>query len=569
VGCPTKVDGVTPPALRPTRRPARTLTELRGLLAEAGSLTSADAPSGPVVQARLAGGSAGAIDGDAVLQDVVLQGVTHDSRAVRPGDLYAALPGAHAHGAAFTAAAVAAGAAAVLTDAAGAAMLAGAVTVPVVVTEGPRRDLAQVADWLYGQPSRRLTLLGVTGTNGKTTSAFLIDAGLRAAGHRTGLLGTVETRIGDERLDSVRTTPESADLQALFAVMVERGITAATMEVSSHALAQHRVDGLRFAGALFTNLSQDHLDYHPTMRDYFEAKAKLFEPERSAAAVIGTDPAAGSWGAELAARVPGALTYAPDPSADWWPDDLVMSERGSTFTARGPRGVEVPVRVHLPGRFNVVNALGALALLVTAGVPAEAAAAGIGELTGVPGRMERVERGQPYLALVDYAHTPDAVETVLTSVRGLIDGRLIVVLGCGGDRDRAKRPLMGAAAARLADLAFFANDNPRSEDPADILAQMSAGASRAGTSAAKVTVIPDRAEAIAAAVAEAGPGDAVVIAGKGHERGQEQHGVVAPFDDREVLAAAILAALGGPPGDGAADGGVGGAPGSGSRAVRR
>jgi UDP-N-acetylmuramoyl-L-alanyl-D-glutamate--2,6-diaminopimelate ligase len=325
--------------------------------------------------------------------------------------------------------------------------------------------------------------------------------------------------------------------------MVERGVTAATMEVSSHALAQHRVDGLCFAGALFTNLSQDHLDYHSTMRDYFEAKALLFEPHRSAVSVVGIDAAAGAWGPELAARVPGSITYAPEPPADWWADGLLVGERGSSFTARGPRGVAVPVEVQLPGRFNVVNALGALALLVATGVAPDAAAAGIGALAGVPGRMERVEAGQPYLAVVDFAHTPDAVETVLSSVRGLIDGRLIVVLGCGGDRDRAKRPLMGAAAARLADLAFLTNDNPRSEDPAEILAQMSVGVDSVAGSAAKVTVIHDRAEAIAAAVAEAGPGDAVVVAGKGHERGQEHNGVVTPFDDRATLADEIAASL--------------------------
>jgi UDP-N-acetylmuramoyl-L-alanyl-D-glutamate--2,6-diaminopimelate ligase len=277
------------------------------------------------------------------------------------------------------------------------------------------------------------------------------------------------------------------------------------------------------------------------MRDYFEAKARLFEPERTAASVIGIDPAAGPWGPELAARVPAAVTYAPELPADWWADDLVVGARGSSFTARGPRGLSVPVEVRLPGRFNVANALGALGLLVAAGIAPDAAAAGIASLAGVPGRMEQIEAGQPYLALVDYAHTPDAVEAVLTSVRGLVDGRVIVVLGCGGDRDRAKRPLMGAAAARLADLAFLTNDNPRSEDPAEILAQMTAGVARVPTSAAKVTVIQDRAEAIAAAVAEAGPGDAVVVAGKGHERGQEQNGVITPFDDRAVLAETITA----------------------------
>jgi UDP-N-acetylmuramoyl-L-alanyl-D-glutamate--2,6-diaminopimelate ligase len=478
---------------------------------------------------------------DADSADVVLHGVTHDSRAIRPGDLYAALPGAHAHGARFAAAAVAAGAVAVLTDPAGAA-LAGPLGVPTLITADPRCDLAGVADWLYGRPSRRLTLLGVTGTNGKTTSAFLLDAGLRAAGHRTGLLGTVETRIGAERLGSVRTTPESADLQALFAVMVERGITAAAMEVSSHALAQHRVDGLRFAGALFTNLTQDHLDFHPTMRDYFEAKASLFTPDRTAVAVVGTD---GEWGRELAARTPGSVTFALDRLADWTVVDLDARPDGSTFVARGPDGVAVPVRVRLPGRFNVANALGALALLVQVGVAPSDAAAGIGALTGVPGRMERVDVGQPFLALVDYAHTPDAVETLLGAVRELATGRVIVVLGCGGDRDRAKRPLMGSAAARLADLAFLTNDNPRSEDPDAILAQMTAGVSRAGTVApGKVVVIPDRSAAIAAAVAEAGPGDAVVVAGKGHESGQEQNGTVTPFDDRLVLADLLTAVTG-------------------------
>ena len=518
---------MTPPAPRPAQRPARTLTELRGLLAELGSLPAPGTTGQP----------------ETVLPEVVLHGVTHDSRAVQPGDLYAALPGAHVHGARFAAAAAGSGAAAVLTDPAGAALLAGQVDLPVVTTASPRPDMALVADWLYGHPSGAFTLLGVTGTNGKTTSAFLLDAGLRAAGHRTGLIGTVETRIADERLHAVRTTPEATDLHALFAVMAERGVTAATMEVSSHALAQHRVAGARFAGALFTNLSQDHLDYHPTMRDYFEAKARLFEPGRCTVSVVGTDPAAGEWGPRLAARVPGAITYAPEPPADWWVEDLVTGPAGSAFTARGPRGLTVPVEVRLPGRFNVVNALGALALLVAAGIPADAAAAGIGTLAGVPGRMERVDAGQPFLALVDFAHTPDAVETVLTSVRGLIEGRLIVVLGCGGDRDRAKRPLMGAAAARLADLAFFTNDNPRSEDPAEILAQMTAGAGAVAASAAKVTVIQDRSEAIAAAVAEAGPGDALVVAGKGHERGQEQNGVVTPFDDRVALADALATAV--------------------------
>ncbi len=481
-------------------------------------------------------------------QDVRVRGVTHDSRQVRPGDLYAALPGARVHGAGFAAAATAHGAAAILTDAAGARLIAGdraaggsAAEVPVLVSADPRRDLAPVAARIYGDPSARLALLGVTGTNGKTTTAFLLDAGLRAAGRTTGLIGTVETRVGERRLASTHTTPEAGDLQALLATMVEHGVDAAAMEVSSHALAQHRADALHFAGALFTNLSQDHLDFHPTMEEYFEAKASLFVPGRAPAAVIGV---ADKWGRRLAARRPDAVTFALDGPADWTAHDIAAGPTGSELVAHGPRGERVELSVALPGLFNIANALGALALLVAVGVEPAAAAAGIGSLAGVPGRMERVDAGQPFLALVDFAHTPDAVTTLLSTVRPLVKGKLIIVLGCGGDRDRGKRPLMGAAAATLADLAIFTNDNPRSEDPADILAAMLAGVPAAlrGSDRVRgdrVLVEPDRAAAIAAAVAAAGPQDAVVVAGKGHESGQEVGAVVTPFDDRAVLRAAL------------------------------
>ncbi|MCK9900471.1 UDP-N-acetylmuramoyl-L-alanyl-D-glutamate--2,6-diaminopimelate ligase [Parafrankia colletiae] len=534
---------MTTPALRPAAHSPRSLSELPGVLrpspvAVAAGLpgpSSISSPSGPADPAALASLS------------VLLSGVTHDSRAVLPGDLYAALPGAHAHGADFAQAAVAAGAVAVLTDPAGAARLAGrGLGVPVLATDDPRRDLAPVAAWVYGRPSDTLTLLGVTGTNGKTTTAFLLEAGLRAAGHTTGLLGTVQTRIAGAAVPAVRTTPESPDLQALLATMVERGVTAAAMEVSSHALAQHRVDALRFAGAAFTNLSQDHLDFHPTMEDYFAAKAALFDSDRSAAAVICVDD---EWGRRLAGLRPDAQTCSvAGNQADWWPEDVVAGPAGTVFRALGPDGAKADVSVALPGRFNAANALTALALLSATGVPLEAAAEGISALTGVPGRMERVDGGQPFLALVDYAHTPDAVATLLAAVRPLVTGRVIIVLGCGGDRDRAKRPLMGAAAARLADLSVFTNDNPRSEDPALILDQIVAGArgvpAGAGGGPGRFVVEPDRAAAIALAVAEAGPADAVVVAGKGHESGQNVAGVVTPFDDREVLGAVLRSAAG-------------------------
>ncbi|MCU1592931.1 MAG: UDP-N-acetylmuramyl-tripeptide synthetase [Frankiales bacterium] len=467
-------------------------------------------------------GSVPALTVQGSLEDVLVTGCTHDSRAVQPGDLYAALPGANVHGAAFVTQAVAAGAVAVLTDPAGAAMVQG---VPALVTEDPRSVLGTVASWVHGHPSNHLMVLGVTGTNGKTTTAFLLEAGLRAAGHTTGLLGTVLTRIGDVEVSSVRTTPEATDLHALFAVMRERGVTAVAMEVSSHALALGRVDGVRFAASVFTNLSQDHLDFHADMEDYFAAKASLFTAARSARGLVNVDD---PWGQRLleSAEIPldGYGT-----AGSWQATDVELRASGSSFTLVGP-SVVLPAAVQLPGAFNVSNAVGALACLVSSGVPAEAAARGVAGLAAVPGRMERVDAGQPFTALVDYAHTPDAVATLLASVRAITSGRVIVVLGCGGDRDRGKRPLMGAAAVAGADLAVLTSDNPRSEDPLEILRQMGQP---------DAVVEPDRRAAITYAVGQAGPGDTVVIAGKGHERGQEAAGVVTAFDDRVVLREAL------------------------------
>lgn len=459
---------------------------------------------------------------DRAIGDVQVTGVTHDSRAVRPGDLYAALPGAHHHGADFAAQAAAGGAVALLTDPAGATRSAG-LALPVLVAEDPRSMLGATAAAVYGHPAEAMTVLGVTGTNGKTTTTYLLEAGLRAAGRTTGLIGTVATRIGGEELISVRTTPEATDLQALLALMREREVTAVAMEVSSHALALGRADGLVVDVATFTNLSQDHLDFHDTMAAYEAAKARLFTPAHSRRAVVnGTDPA----GRRLAARS-AVPTTTFGGAGDWRAEEVELGADGSAFRFVGPL-CDLPASVRLPGAFNVANALAALATLVTVGIDPEAAVEGVALLAGVPGRMERIDVGQPFLALVDYAHTPDAVTTLLQAVRSVTSGKVIIVLGCGGDRDRAKRPLMGRAADRGADVIVLTSDNPRGEDPGSILREMAVGAPGA-------TIEVDRQAAIAHAVGLAEPGDAVVVAGKGHESGQESAGVRLPFDDRTVL----------------------------------
>jgi UDP-N-acetylmuramoyl-L-alanyl-D-glutamate--2,6-diaminopimelate ligase len=486
---------------------------------------------------ELVRGSAPLVSG--AVTGVVLHGISHDSHGVRPGDLYLARPGEHAHGARFAADAVAAGAVALLTDADG-ARLASGVAVPVVVVSDARAVAGPVAGWVYGDPSAQIRLIGVTGTNGKTTTSYLIEAALRAAGEVTGLVGTVETRIAGEVVPSVRTTPEASDLQALLAVMRERGVTSAVMEVSSHALALGRVDGIAYDVAVFTNLSQDHLDFHPDLEAYFEAKALLFGPARSRYAVVNVDDPHGRVLAGRLAGQPCATYSAGGAVADWRAVDVVAGAAGSSFRVVGP-GLEVAAEVGLPGRFNVANALAALASVVVSGVDAEVAVRGIAALAGVPGRMERIDAGQPFAALVDYAHTPDAVETLLSSLRELTSGRLIVVLGAGGDRDRSKRPLMGAAAASGADIAVLTTDNPRSEDPLEILAAVERGAHEAG-GRAELVVEPDRRAAITVAVKLARSGDTLVVAGRGHEAGQEAGGVVRPFDDRAVLAETLRSA---------------------------
>jgi UDP-N-acetylmuramoyl-L-alanyl-D-glutamate--2,6-diaminopimelate ligase len=486
----------------------------------------------------------------------ILSGVTLDSRAVRPGDLYAALPGTRTHGAAYSDQAVAAGAVAILTDADG-RNHAARTGVPVFVVSSPRERLGDVSCWIYGDPSRRMTMIGVTGTSGKTTTSYLCEAGLRAAGHTTGLVGGVEIKIGKELVKASLTTPEAPDLQALLAVMAEGGVTAAAMEVSSHSLALGRVAGTRYDVAVFTNLSQDHLDFHAGFEDYFRAKAKLFTPAYSAVGVVNV---ADRYGRRLVteATVP-VTTFCADagsgayPQAEWRAADVRCGADGSTFRVIGPGGVEADASVTLPGPFNVANALAAIVALVEAGVDLADAVSGVAACPGVPGRLQRVPlppggtsprtprvpAGQPD-AFVDYSHKPGAVEAVLTALRPVTSGELIVVLGCGGDRDRGKRPLMGAAAARLADVAIFTSDNPRSEDPLGILDEMLHGVLGVPHGErARLIIEPDRAAAIDLAVAMAGKGDVVLVAGKGHETGQYVGGTVLPFDDAEVTAAAL------------------------------
>lgn len=469
-----------------------------------------------------------------------MTGVTIDSRNVRRGDLYVALPGNRVHGATFAADAMASGAVAVLTDRAGrdAAVATG---LPVLIVSDPRSLLGQISSWVYGQPAHDIQVLGVTGTSGKSTTTFMIEAGLRAAGHRAGLVGGVEIHAGGLRFQPTLTTPEASDLHGLFALMREEGVTAAAMEVSSHALALGRIDAIYYDVALFTNLSQDHLDFHKDFEDYFATKARLFQPELSRLGVTNIDDRYGRELLDLAKVPMTTFSALGDPQAEWRAVEARLGSDGSAFRVVGPGGVEADAHVSLPGPFNVANALGAIVTLVESGVPLQTAVHGVGTLDGVPGRMQRVTAAEDeFQAVVDYSHKPGAVESVLRSLRTVTDGTLTIVLGCGGDRDKGKRPTMGEISAELADVAIFTNDNPRSEDPLAILATMMEGALRVPQHhRAHVIIEPDRAAAIGLAIARAGRGDVIVVAGKGHEQGQYVSGEVIPFDDREVVAEAI------------------------------
>ena len=457
-----------------------------------------------------------------------------DSADVEPGGLFAALPGTRVHGATY---AFDSAAGAILTDEAGLAIIQQtADRRPVLVVEDVRAILGHVAAEVYGHPSRSFTLLGVTGTSGKTTTTYMLEKGLTAAGCKVGLIGTTGTRIMGRDVATELTTPEAPMLQRLFAQMRDEGVTHVVMEVSSHALMLGRVTGSDFDIAAFTNLSQDHLDFHPTMEDYFQAKALFFDPAsdlRGKRSVICIDD---EWGTRMAALADNPVTVATTRAADVTADLVSVCDQGSQrvrLNACGSHEFTLP----MPGAFNVANAALAAAVATTAGVDVDAFLSGL-ERAAVPGRMERIDEGQPFVAVVDYAHKPAAVGAVLATLRGQVSGRVGVAVGAGGDRDSSKRPLMGAEAARGADFVVVTDDNPRTEDPAAIRAAVLEGARGAGTDAEIVEVGP-RGEAIDALVAWAQPGDAVIVVGKGHEVGQLVGTQKLHFDDREEMRRAI------------------------------
>lgn len=459
---------------------------------------------------------------------VEVSALAYDNRTVTPGTVFFCVPGFTRDGHDFAPDAVARGAAALVVQ------RPLGLGVPEVVVPDVRAAMAPAAARLHGDPTARLRTIGITGTNGKTTTAHLVRALLEHAGTATGMLGTVTQVVGGEETASVRTTPEAIDLQRTFAAMLDGGDAACVMEVSSHALRLRRADAIHWDVAVFTNLTQDHLDFHPDMDDYFAAKRELFVPvspagRPPATAVVNVDD---PWGARLAADLPGVVTVGIDrEDASLRATDVVSRVTGTTFTAAGRSW-----SLSLPGRFNVLNALCAIAAVRAHGVPDEVIADGLAAFGRVPGRFEPVDEGQDFGVLVDYAHTPDALENVLAAARGLAGGhRVLCVFGAGGDRDRAKRPLMGEIAARLADVVVVTSDNPRSEDPQAILADITAGIERDDA-----VVIEDRRAAIAHAIGAARTGDVVVVAGKGHEQGQElAGGEKIPFDDVTVAREAL------------------------------
>jgi UDP-N-acetylmuramoyl-L-alanyl-D-glutamate--2,6-diaminopimelate ligase len=451
---------------------------------------------------------------------VEIGGLAYDNRAVEPGTLFFCVPGFTRDGHDFAPDAVARGAAALVVAR---PVDAG---VPEVQVEDVRAAMAVAAARFYGDPTASLPVVGVTGTNGKTTTAFLVRALLEAAGRPCGLLGTVTSVVAGEERPTVRTTPEAIDLQRTFREMLEGGDRACAMEISSHALELRRAEGVRVAAAVFTNLTQDHLDFHPTMEEYFQAKRRLFASPLTGARVANVDD---PYGRRLAEEFPDTVTFGIDSRADYRATGVEPGFAGTDCTFETPGGA-FDVHVPLPGRFNVLNALGAWAAVRALGVELSALPAS----ARVPGRFEPVDEGQAFAVLVDYAHTPDSLENVLRAARELAEGRVIAVFGAGGDRDRGKRPLMGEIGARLADVALVTSDNPRSEDPSAIIAEVVAGAGR------EVEHDVDRRRSIERAIALAEPGDVVVIAGKGHEQGQEfENGRKEPFDDVTVAREAL------------------------------
>ena len=468
---------------------------------------------------------------EAELSKIVISGLTHNDSQVEPGDLFIAIPGANRHGAEFAMSAVSKGAVAILTDSAGAAYVKG---IPVLVVADPRRVAGNIAALLYNEPMRDLASIGITGTNGKTTVSTLIYQIFEAAGRDSGLIGTIETRIGKDAVESSRTTPEATDLQALSAVMRERHMRHLVMEVSSHAMVLHRMQGAHFAFVGFTNLTQDHLDFHGDIESYFAAKAKLFTYEFADQAVINIDT---EYGARLADKteLPVISLSRLNPQATWHFAEIDTSGKQVHFKIRGSGGMLIESSTKLRGGYNLANLLMAIAIAVESGVDPVDIAAAVPALSGAAGRLEEVSVGQSYSAFVDYAHTPDAVSNVLESIREFTSGKVIAVLGCGGDRDSSKRPLMGQALLKGCDIAVFTSDNPRSEDPSQILKEMVGNLKVS----APAIVIEDRKSAIEYAVSLASQGDTIAILGKGHELGQDIAGQKLDFDDRKVLAQAI------------------------------
>jgi UDP-N-acetylmuramoyl-L-alanyl-D-glutamate--2,6-diaminopimelate ligase len=448
--------------------------------------------------------------------------LAYDARDVTPGALFVCIPGLKVDGHDFAPQAIANGAAALIVE------RALDLSVPQLVVADAREAIALAADAFFDHPTRELEVVGVTGTNGKTTTAFLLFSILAAAGRRPGLLGTIENRIGGERRAATRTTAEAIDLQRTFRDMLDAGDRSCAIEATSHGSALKRLLGVRFRALVFTNLSQDHLDFHGTMEEYFAAKRRLFsDPDldgnRPPAAITVGDPYGRALAEELRALGEEPVEFSLDTAAD-----LEVTATGSSF-----RFGDLDLTTRLRGRFNVENVLGAVAAARILGVEDEAVVAGVEHLAGVPGRFEAVDEGQPFAVLVDYSHTPDALESLLSEARNLASGRLVCVFGCGGDRDRGKRPLMGEIASRLADALIVTSDNPRSEDPQAIIDEILAGVH------GPVEVEPDRAGAIARALEEAHESDIVVIAGKGHEQGQEFADRTIPFDDRDVVREAL------------------------------
>jgi UDP-N-acetylmuramoyl-L-alanyl-D-glutamate--2,6-diaminopimelate ligase len=490
-----------------------------------------------VGQQRTLGSITNLLGAETVEDEVLISGLTHSSQEVEAGDIFLAFPGEKTHGASFADEAMRRGAHAVLTDIQGAQIVHRVLPgFPVVVVREPRRSAGILSAWFYNEPMRDLYSVGITGTNGKTTTTTLLYQIWTRAHRESGLIGTVETRIGSDLLKSKRTTPESSELQALAAIMRERHVHNFVMEVSSHAISLERIRGSHFAAVAFTNLTQDHLDFHGTMEQYFQAKKALFTFEYAELAVINIDD---RYGAQLSQTVdiPVRTISRRNEKADWNYDFAVPNSRGHDVSIRGPGGILINGFLPLHGGYNLDNALMAVALAYESGVDPVEISLVLPTLLSAHGRMEPVNVGQDFAAFVDYAHSPDAVSRVLESCRMMTAGKLVAVLGCGGDRDASKRALMGLALSVGSDISIFTSDNPRYENPEDILEQMVTGLSIEHPD----KIMLDRREAIRYAVLHAKPGDLVIVLGKGHETGQEIAGVVMPFDDRLELARAIEA----------------------------